>query len=169
MHDDFECFAGIDWATETHQVCLTDRAGVILGERSFAHSGAGLAALCDWLVATGGVPPAAIAVAIEVPHGAVVDSLLERGFAAFSVNPKQLDRFRDRFTVAGAKDDRRDALVLGDSLRTDRHCFRRLEADAPTVVELREWSRMAEELGQERVRLANRLREQLRRLLSTGP
>ncbi len=101
--------------------------------------------------------------AIEVPHGAVVDTLLERGFAAFSVNPKQLDRFRDRFTVAGAKDDRRDAHVLGDSLRTDRHCFRRLEASAPALVELKEWSRMAEELGQERVRLANRLREQLRR------
>ena len=38
MHDDFECFAGIDWATEAHQVCLVDRAGVILGERSFAPS-----------------------------------------------------------------------------------------------------------------------------------
>ena len=163
MQDDFECFAGIDWATEAHQVCLVDRAGVILGERSFAHSGAGLADLCDWLVATGGAQPAAIAAAIEVPHGAVVDTLLERGFAAFSINPKQLDRFRDRFTVAGAKDDRRDALVLGDSLRTDRHCFRRLETGAPALVELREWSRMAEELGQERVRLANRLREQLRR------
>ncbi len=126
MHDGFECFAGIDWATESHQLCLMSSAGVILGERSFAHSGAGLADLCDWLVATGGVPSAAIAVAIEVPHGAVVDSLLDRGFAVFSVNPKQLDRFRDRFTVAGAKDDSRDALVLGDSLRTDRHCFRRL-------------------------------------------
>ncbi len=41
MHDDFECFAGIDWATEAHQVCLVDRAGVIFGERSFPHSGAG--------------------------------------------------------------------------------------------------------------------------------
>ena len=39
---------------------------------------------------------------------------------------RQLDRFRDRFTVAGAKDDRCDAHVLGDSLRTDRHAFRRL-------------------------------------------
>ena len=75
MQDDFECFAGIDWATEAHQVCLVDRAGVILGERSFAHSGAGLADLCDWLVATGGAQPAAIAAAIEVPHGAVVDTL----------------------------------------------------------------------------------------------
>lgn len=47
--------------------------------------------------------------AIEVPHGPIVETLLERGFRVYVVNPKQLDRFRDRFTVAGAKDDRRDA------------------------------------------------------------
>ena len=35
---------------------------------------------------------------------------MERGFAVHALNPKQLDRFRDRFS--GAKDDRRDARVL---------------------------------------------------------
>ena len=50
-----------------------------------------------------------VAVGIEVPRGAMVEGLLERGFAVFAINPKQLDRFRDRYTVAGAKDDRRDA------------------------------------------------------------
>jgi transposase len=79
----------------------------------------------------------------------------------FAINPKQLDRFRDRFTVAGAKDDRRDAHVLGSSLRTDRAAFRQLAADHPVMIELREWSRMADELKQERTRLANRLRQQL--------
>ena len=34
-----------------------------------------------------------------------------------TLNPKQLDRFRDRFSPAGAKDDRRDARTLGDALR----------------------------------------------------
>src|SRR5208282_6658416 len=63
--------------------------------------------------------------------------------------------------VAGAKDDRRDAHVLADALRTDRHCFRRLTVEDPVVIELREWSRMAEDLSQERNRLANRVREQL--------
>ncbi len=77
------------------------------------------------------------------------------------INPKQLDRFRDRFTVAGAKDDRLDGRVLGDSLRTDRHCFRLLHAADPVTVELREWSRMTEDLQQERNRLSNRVREQL--------
>jgi Transposase len=60
----------------------------------------------------------AIAVAIAVPHDPVVEALLERGFWVHAINPKQLDRFRDRFTVAGAKDDRRDARVLANSLRT---------------------------------------------------
>ena len=93
----------------------------------------------------------------------VVETLLERGFAVHAINPKQLDRFRDRFTVAGAKDDRLDARVLADSLRTDGHRFRRLSVDEPRVIELREWSRMAEDLRQEHVRLTNRVGEQLRR------
>ena len=80
---------------------------------------------------------------------------------SIAINPKQLDRFRDRFTVAGAKDDSRDAYVLGASLRTDRHAFRRLAVDDPLIIELREWSRMQDELKQERTRLANRVRDQL--------
>jgi hypothetical protein len=72
-----------------------------------------------------------------------------------------MDRFRDRFSMAGAKDDSRDAEVMASSLRTDPRCFRRLVMTDPTVVELREFSRIAEDLGVERSRLANRLREQL--------
>ncbi len=53
-----------------------------------------------------------------MPRGAVIDALFERGFAVFAINPKQLDRCRDRYTAAGAKDDRRDAWVLADVLRT---------------------------------------------------
>ena len=154
-------FVGLDWASEKHQVSILDCTGKVEGERSFAHSGEGLGELCAWLLALTGSTPEAMAIAIEVPHGPVVEALLERGFQVFAINPKQLDRFRDRFSLAGAKDDRRDALVLGDSLRTDRHCFRRLSVADPVVIELREWSRMVDELQQERTRLANRLREQL--------
>jgi transposase len=159
--EEVEWFAGIDWASESHQVCLVDAPGKCVGERTVAHGGAGIEELCDWLVARTGAKPEAIAVAIEMPQGPVVEALLERGFRVHAINPKQLDRFRDRFTVAGAKDDRRDARVLADSLRTDRPAFRRLSVDDPVIVELREWSRMVEDLQQERNRLANRMREQL--------
>jgi len=90
-----------------------------------------------------------------------VETLLERGFVVYSINPKQLDRFRDRFTVAGAKDDSRDADVLADSLRTDMRAFRWLSVADPIIVELREWSRTDEELKVVRGRLTNRLQHQL--------
>jgi hypothetical protein len=153
-------FVGIDWGSEKHQACVLDAQGAVAGEREFAHSGAGLAAQCDWILSIAG-DASAVAAAIEVPHGPVVDSLLDRGFAVYSINPKQLDRLRDRFGVAGAKDDRRDARVCADGLRTDRHLFRRLQVADPRIVKLRDWSRLAEELQQERVRLGNRLRHQL--------
>jgi transposase len=152
--------AGVDWGSETHQVCLLDAQGAVVGERECSHSAVGLAELCDWIVATTGAA-FGVAVGVEVPHGPVVDALLDRGFVVYSINPKQLDRLRDRFSVAGAKDDRRDAYVLADSLRTDRHLFRRLQVADPRLIELRAWSRLAEELRQERVRLSNRVHQQL--------
>jgi transposase len=161
MVENMHWYVGIDWATQSHCVCLLDAEGRSVGEREFAHGGAGLTELRDWLLTKTKAAPGQIAVAIEMPHGPVVEMLLEHGFAVFALNPKQLDRFRDRFTVAGAKDDSRDAHVLGGSLRTDRKAFRRLATDNPVVIELREWSRIADELQQERTRLANRLRQQL--------
>src|SRR3954447_23793127 len=156
----FRWFAGVDWGSAKHQVCLLDEAGKVVGERAFAHGGAGLAALCDWLVSAAG-DPGSVAVAIEVPHGPVVDALLDRGFAVHAINPKQLERLRDRVSLAGAKDDRRDARVAAGGLRTDPHLFRPVEASDPAVIALREWSRLAEELQQERMRLSNRIRQQL--------
>jgi Transposase/Transposase IS116/IS110/IS902 family len=153
-------FAGVDWGSERHQVCLVDAHGNIVGEREFPHSGEGLAELGDWLLSTAGTANT-VAVAIEVPHGPVVDTLVDRGFVVHAINPKQLDRLRDRFSVAGAKDDRRDAYVLGDGVRTDRRLFRRLHVADPKLIELRAWSRLAEELKQERRRLSNRVGQQL--------
>jgi transposase len=153
-------FAGVDWGSEKHQACVVDAQGRIVGEREFPHGGTGLAELGDWLLAIAGAA-GTVAVAIEVPHGPVVDSLVDRGFVVHAINPKQLDRLRDRFSIAGAKDDRRDAYVLGDGVRTDRRLFRQLHVSDPRLIELRAWSRLAEELKEERVRLSNRVGQQL--------
>ena len=154
-------FVGVDWGSQKHQVCVTDAAGAVLGERAFEHGGAGLSEMADWLLSFAAGAAGDVGVAIETPRGPVVESLMEHGIAVHSINPKQLDRFRDRLSPAGAKDDRRDAQVLASALRTDPHCFRRLEPTDPTIVELREWSRLSEELTRERVRLANRMHQQL--------
>lgn len=161
MKDEIDWLVGVDWASTEHQVSVLNSAGAVLGEHAFAHSGAGLDRLCRWLLQTTGAPAARIGVAIEVPHGPVVETLLERGFAVYAINPKQLDRFRDRFTLAGSKDDRLDARVLADALRTDRPRLRRLQQAAAEIVALREVSRLVADLQQERTRLTNRMREQL--------
>lgn len=158
--ESFAWFAGVDWGSEKHQACIVDAQGNVAGERQFPHSGAGLAELGDWLLSIAGAV-SSVAIAIEVPHGPVVDTLIDRGFVVHAINPKQLDRLRDRFSVAGAKDDSRDAYVLADGVRTDRRLFRRLHVADPQLIALRAWSRLAEELQEERVRLSNRVYHQL--------
>lgn len=154
-------FLGVDWGSAEHWARLADAGGRELGKRRFAHSGEGLAQLADWAIDKSGGAAGEIRVAIEVPHGPVVESLMERGLRVFSINPKQVDRFRDRFSPAGAKDDSRDTEVLSDALRTDPKAFRELEPSPAQIVELREWSRMWDELRDDHTRLANQLRDQL--------
>ena len=163
MHETQSWFAGVDWASQKHDVWLADSSGKRLGKRTFEHSGEGLAQMCDWLIATSGGKPEDIHLAIEVPHGAVVETLLDRGFKVYAINPRQLDRFRDRFSPAGAKDDSRDAETLSSSLRTDRRAFHEVSLASPAIIELRECSRMADDLSADKIRHANRLREQLQR------
>jgi transposase len=154
-------FVGVDWASQNHHAVVVDATGRKFGERSFRHGGEGLAALAAWITALTETEPDTVEVAIEAPHGPVVETLMARGFRVHAINPKQLDRFRDRFSPAGAKDDSRDALVLADALRTDLRCFRRLRPLDPCVVELREISRLLEDLRHDRNRLANRVRDLL--------
>lgn len=160
----FGWYVGIDWATQAHRVIVLNAERRVLGDRSVPHTGTALAELAAWLREICGGEVARVAVAIEVPRGTVVETLLERGFTVFAINPKQLDRFRDRYTVAGAKDDRRDAFVLAASIATDQPAFRPLRLDDPRVIRLRELSRLEAELHREEGRLTNRLRDLLHRI-----
>jgi len=159
----FNYYVGIDWASDKYDVCAVDSNGKACGKKQVEHSGEGIHQCIDWALKVAGGDASTVAIAIEVPHGAMVESLIENKVAVFAINPKQLDRFRDRHSVAGAKDDDLDAFVLADSLRTDQACFRRVELDEPTIIRLRELSRMDQDLQVDSNRLANQLWEQLRR------
>lgn len=164
MTDSYRWFLGIDWGYDAHQVCLLDAAGQIRDTRRVDHDRAAFEAYLTWLLAETGGAPAQIAVAIESPRGALVATCLERGFAVYAINPKQLDRFRDRHTAAGAKDDRRDAHVLADSLRTDQAAFRRVPLDDALVLQLRELARREDDCARDLSRLTNQLRDQVYRI-----
>jgi hypothetical protein len=156
-------FVGIDWATEEHQVSIVDDDSKEVARKRIRNDGEGIERFTNELVERCGGKLENIAVAIEATETAVIDALLERGVAVYSLNPKQLDRFRDRHSTAGAKDDRRDAYVLADSLRTDAKLFRRIEVGDPLLIELREISRAREEIAGDITALANRLASHVRR------
>jgi transposase len=157
-------FVGIDWGSERHAICVVDATGHHREERRVEHTAEAVQACLDWITTYTGVTATQMAVAIETPRGALIDACLARGMHVWAVNPKQLDRFRDRHTVAGAKDDRRDAWVLADSLRTDPGAFQPVHQEDPIIVQLRELSRAEDDLDAEFRRLANQLRSQVHRL-----
>ena len=161
--EQFQFLVGIDWAAESHQICMIDRDRQVLEEKQIEHSGSGIAQLIELLLKRSGNRPEQVAIALETTRGAVVEALVEREFVVYSLNPKQMDRFRDRHTVPGAKDDSRDAFVIADSLRTDRHLFRRVRLDEAGIFRLRELGRAEEDLQRETVRTGHRLRELLNR------
>ena len=122
----YTIYAGVDWADAEHRVIVLNAAREVLQEWVVPHTGEGLTAFAARLIALADGDARRVAVALEVPHGPIVDTLLAHDCHVFAINPKQSDRFRDRFSAAGAKDDRRDARVLADALVTDRVAFRRL-------------------------------------------
>jgi transposase len=102
--------------------------------------------------------------AIERPDGPVVDALLGAGITVVVISPNQVKNLRSRYGSAGNKDDRFDAYVLADTLRTDRARLRPLVPDTAATVALRALVRTRKELVVHRVAVANQLREHLNRV-----
>src|SRR5579859_182773 len=148
---------GIDWANDDHAVCVVDLAGKIVQRFTAEHSGEGLAGLVRRLRRAG-----AGEVAIERPDGKVADTLLEAGLTVVVISPNQVKNLRGRYGSAGNKDDRFDAFVLADTLRTDRARLHPLLPDTPATVALRQTCRARKDLVAHRVAVANQLRAHLK-------
>lgn len=147
--------AGADWASEAHEVCVSEEGRVI--ERfSAPHDERGIAELARRLVKL-----EVARVAIERPDGILVERLLAAGLEVLAIHPNQVKAARARFAVAHGKSDRFDAYVLAELARTDAHRFRALVPDSDETKALRALTRAREDLVGLRVELANQLRAQL--------
>lgn len=151
-------YAGIDWASEKHDVLIADAAGERLLAETFAHDEQGITALCDALLCFD-----VDVVAIERGDGVLVERLLEKGLRVLALHPNQVKAARDRFRASGGKSDRFDCFVLSELARTDGHRFRVLEPDSDQTKALRALTRSREDLVAARVALANQLRAELDR------
>jgi transposase len=151
--------SGVDWARDNHAVAVVDSAGRQIKRFTVAHSGTGLRELIIGLAAAG-----VTEVAIERPDGPVVEGLLVAGLTVVVISPNQLKNLRGRYGSAGNKDDRFDAYVLADTLRTDRARLRPLAPDSPATIALRATCRARKDLVGHRVGLTNQLRAHLQRV-----
>jgi transposase len=149
-------FAGLDWASRTHSVCIIDERGSVCEQFEVTHDAAGLAQLQRRLTHYGRP-----AVAIERPSGMVVDTLVEAGFTVVPIHPNAVKASRPRYRSHGAKSDASDAYLLADLLRTDGHRFKPLAPQSDEIRALRALVRGRDDLVATRVQLANQLRSLL--------
>lgn len=147
---------GIDWADRAHTYCLMDETGAVRASGTIPHTAEDLDRLMA-IIRSHAVGPQDVCIALETRHGPLVGVLLEHGFTVYAINPKAVERHRERFRVAGAKSDLRDAWVLATLLRTDRALYRPLLPDSEAAQELRTLTRDRAELVRTRTMLSNQL------------
>jgi len=153
-------FVGIDWADDHHDLCLVGKTCESLSgclERfRIANSVDGFEQMHSKLREYE-PDPSQVLVAIETPHGLLVHDLIQHGYCVYAINPKAVNRYKDRHTLSTAKDDDRDALAMAHLLRTDRHRFSPLEMLPEEYRLLGELCKDLRQMIEDKTRLMNRL------------
>ena len=128
--------AGVDWAKDDYAICILDNEGEPLERVTLQYTKAGLGRLMGLLDRH-----QVGAVGIERPDGPIVDALLAAGRTVYVLPPSQIKALRRRYGAAGNKDDRFDAYVLADTVRTDRRRLTPLLLDSQPTTALRKLCR----------------------------
>jgi transposase len=158
-------YLGVDWADEFHQVWVSDSEGKKVSEKKVEQSVGGLTEFGRFLDESRrkGVQ---LWAAIEKPQGRIVDFLLDHGVVVYAVNPKALDRARDRFRMSQSKSDSFDAYVLAEFVRTDHGHLRALKPNSDVAQELKLLTRDQQRLVRQKTRLLNQLTTTLKEYYS---
>src|SRR2546427_117539 len=149
-------YLGVDWADGEHAVWVEDEAGTKVLSRTVPHTVDGFAEFGRWLDERRAAERELWA-AIEKPEGRIVDFLLDHGVVVFAINPKAVDRARDRFRMSGAKSDPFDARVLATFLRTDHGHLAPLRPSSEAAQELKGLTRDYTRQVRQQTRLLNQL------------
>jgi transposase len=148
--------AGIDWAQDDHAVCIVGAEGEAIERFTVHHNASGLRSMIRRLLRAG-----VEQIGIERVDGPVIEALLQTELSVFVIPPSQVKNLRSRYGSAGNKDDRFDAYVLGDVVRTDIRRLRPLVRDSAQTTALRSLVRARRDLVHHRVGLANQMRAHL--------
>jgi transposase len=149
-------YIGVDWGDRLHQVYVGDDEGKKVREMKVQESPEGLAEIGRWLDENR-AEGIELWAAIEKPAGRIVDFLLDHGVEVYPVNPKAVNRVRDRYRMSDSKSDAFDAYVLAEFLRTDQAHLRVLRPNSEKAQELKMLSRDQRRVGRHKSRLLHQL------------
>lgn len=149
-------YVGIDWADEAHHVYITDDSSQKLDSFPIDHNITGMNKLQEHIHKFSRKLNE-IFFSIETDKGLIVSTLIDWGYTVYPINPKAVDRYRDRYRASGDRTDEFDACVLANILRTDRDRFQPILPDSELARELKVLTRDRDKLVGDKTRLSNRL------------
>ena len=155
------CYIGVDWADQAHALWVVDERGERVWSTQVDETEEGLSELGQWLH-TRRSEGVELWASIEKPEGRIVDFLLDHEVVVYPINPKALDRARDRFRMSGAKSDPFDARVLAEFLRTDHPHLHPLLPSSDQAQELKLLTRDHQRLVRHQTRMLNQLKVTLK-------
>ncbi len=126
---------GIDWASQSHTVCITDQDGNIAKSCKIDDDYDGYLSLLT-VLRNLSCSTSEILFSIEDKNLKLVDFLLSHSFSGFFVPPASMESYRKRYSQNHAKSDSSDAFILSDLLRTDRNNLKPIVKDSQFIREL---------------------------------
>lgn len=158
-----QVYIGIDWGEEQHAVIFMNEAGSDLAKMMIPHTLDGFAQF-DAARQKMGLAAADCLVGLETAHHLWIDYLWSQAYSqVYVLPPNQVKSNQGRFRQSGAKDDIPDARLIADILRTDRGRLQPWHPDSLLTRQMRAQVSLILHLGQQTIRLANRLRSVLLR------
>ncbi|MFQ6609136.1 MAG: IS110 family transposase [Fidelibacterota bacterium] len=154
-------FCGIDWSDNGFIAVIVDPLGKVVKKFIVRNSADEFDKFIDKIrIVTSNVSD--MLFAIETPNLAIVDYLMENGYTVYPINPKSVDRYRDRYRVSGAKDDFFDAFVLANIIRTDMDHHQPLSNGSDLARELKILTQDREKFVKTKTKMTNQLRSCLK-------
>ncbi|MDH4201238.1 MAG: IS110 family transposase [Spirochaetia bacterium] len=145
-------YIGIDNANLTHSVSIIDENGNLLKGFEIENNNDGFQKLRMNL--NNYTDPV---IAMEIPHGPLVDFLRTLTFKKFSLNPLKVKRFKEIYSVSGNKNDIVDSNAIAQYIRFNEKKSREMIFNSQEVETLKLLGISHERMKKEHTRYTNRL------------
>jgi transposase len=151
-------YIGIDWSEKKHEICYMHEKGEVLRNLEIEHTMEGFVSL-DHARQELGFEAEECIVGLETAHNLLVDYLWDQNYQqVYVLPPNVVKSSQGRYRQSGAKDDRWDARLIADILRTDKNRYSMWQPDSLLTRRIRSIVRLLGHLNKELVRNSNRLR-----------